>query len=100
MKYLVLFMILFSSSAFSAESKLGGTVSNITSIREGLLIILDTGKPSGCTQSSGWMIIKQEHTTMISVALASYMAGNKAANVYVDINASGSYCEIVQYDPV
>ncbi|MGR6871043.1 hypothetical protein ACU6U9_01755 [Pseudomonas sp. HK3] len=99
MKYLFLILFFLSASVFSSDSKLGGTVSNITSIREGLLILLDTGKPSGCTQGTGWMIIKKEHSTMISVALASYMAGNKTATIYVDVSSSGSYCEIVQYDP-
>lgn len=99
MKYIAMLCLLFSSSAFSAETNMGGAVNNITSIREGLLITLDTGKPSGCPQSSSWMIIKKENTTMISVALAMYMAGNKGATVYVDITSGGSYCEVTQFDP-
>lgn len=99
MKFLSVFFLLFSAAAFSGETNQGGAISNITSIREGLLIALDTGKPSGCPQSSSWMIIKQENTTMTSVALAMYMSGNKGATIYVDVNASGSYCEIIQFDP-
>ncbi|MEY8199962.1 MAG: hypothetical protein RPS47_12030 [Colwellia sp.] len=98
MKFFIFYFILFQASAYSSETSLPGNVSNITSIREGLLIILDTGKPSGCTQGTGWMLIKQENTTMISVALASYMAGNKAATIYV-APGPGSYCEITQFDP-
>jgi len=61
--------------------------------------MLNEGKPSGCTQSSGWMLIPEENSTMISVALAMHMAGKDKASIYVDVTAPGSYCKIVQYDP-
>jgi len=99
MKYLVVFFMLISYKAYAGEAHLGGNVNNITSIREGLLIALDTGKPSGCTQTSAWMLIPEENKTMISVALAMHMSGKTKATIYVDVNASGSYCVIAQYDP-
>jgi len=102
MKYALIFLTLLITplSSFAAESYIGGSVTNITSIKEGLLIRVNGDeKPSGCTQSSAWMLIPQEDTTMVSVALASFMAGKKSATVYVNTSLNGSYCTIWQYDP-
>jgi hypothetical protein len=98
-KVILLIFTLFSLNSYAGVSSLRGNVTNITSIKEGLLIILDTGKPSGCTQNSGWMFIPEENKTMVSVALAMFSQGKTDAAIYVDVNATGSYCRIVQYDP-
>ncbi|TQV87081.1 hypothetical protein [Aliikangiella coralliicola] len=100
MKYILLVLTLFSPITFAAETVQDGNVTNITSIKEGLLIILDTGKPSGCKQTSGWMLIPEENKTMVSVALAMHLAGKKRAAIYVDIHAPGGYCKVIQYDPL
>lgn len=97
--FITLALLLFSTTALSAESHQYGKIFDITSIQEGLLVRIDTGKPSGCTQNSEWMLIPEGNSTMVSTALAMHMAGKSNATVYVDITASGSYCKIVQYDP-
>lgn len=88
-----------AAPAFSAESHIVGTVTSITSVGRGLLMRVNGDeRPTGCPGTSAWMLIPEENKTMISVALAAYMSGNKSAVVYVDVNATG-YCKIIQYDP-
>jgi len=98
-KIIMLLFMLACVNSYAAETNQTGLVSNITSIKGGLLIMLDTGKPSGCSQSSPWMLIAEENKTMIAVALAMYSQGKKAVTVYIDRNAPGSYCRVIQYDP-
>ncbi|WP_370980198.1 hypothetical protein [Agaribacterium sp. ZY112] len=94
------FLMVASLGVNSAETYLAGDVTSITSIPQGLLLRINGNeKPSGCTQSSAWMLIPEERKTMISVALAMYMSGNRKAVVYISTSASGSYCVINQYDP-
>ncbi|WNO08681.1 hypothetical protein [Teredinibacter sp. KSP-S5-2] len=96
---LATFLFLLSLNTYSDVTNNTGKIINITSIGQGLLIIMDTGKPSGCTQTTNWMLIPEENKTMIAVALAMYLQGKTNATVYVDINATGNYCKVVQYDP-
>ena len=99
-KKILLILVLISSPGFTAETHLSGEITNITSYAGGLLVRMNgTEKPTACSQSSAWMLIPEENQTMISVALAMYMSGNKNATVYIDLNSTGSYCKIVQYDP-
>ena len=99
-KFFILAALVFSQIAFSTEHHIAGTVTSITSYSGGLLIRVNGNqKPSGCTQSSAWMLIKEQNKTMISVALASYMAGKRDAVVYVDADSTGYYCVVIQYDP-
>lgn len=77
-----------------------GKVTGITSYTGGLLTrVNEDKKPTGCSQESAWMLIKQDNTTMIAVVLATYMANKRDAVVYVDTQSIGNYCEVTQYDP-
>ena len=98
MKLIFIILALLPITAFSAETYQRGKVNNITSLAQGLLIMLDTGKPTGCVSSSPWMLIPEENKTMISVALAMYAQGKTGATVYIDKLAPG-YCKVIQYDP-
>jgi hypothetical protein len=90
----------FSSVAYSAESYLTGNIVNITAIEQGMLIMLDTGVPTHCEGTPyNWMLIKQEHTVMVSVTLAMWMSGRKTFTVYTKGRPS-SFCEVAQIDPV
>ncbi|WP_299494165.1 hypothetical protein [uncultured Shewanella sp.] len=72
----------------------------ITSYKDGLLVrLVGDVKPERCKHSSPWMIIAQEDSTMVSVALSMYMAGNRKANVFVSDETTFSYCRITQYAP-
>jgi hypothetical protein len=89
----------FSSVSYSAESYLTGNVVNITAVEQGMLIMLDTGVPTHCEGTPyNWMLIKQEHTVMISVTLAMWMSGRKTFTVYTKGRPS-SFCEVGQIDP-
>lgn len=101
MKILFLCALLAASTrAYSAESHIVGTVTDITSYSGGLLIRVDGNKkPTGCSQGSAWMVIKQADSTMIAVVLATYMANKRDAVVYVNTQSTGNYCEVTQYDP-
>lgn len=100
LKWLVIIAItVFMVRGHASPSNVYGQVINITSVKQGLLILLDTQKPSGCTQSSNWLLIAKEDTVMISVALAMHMAGKNKATVYIDSTSTDSYCRVIQYDP-
>ena len=95
-----LLSMLMSMSVLAGEGDIGGEVSMITSYKGGLLIRLAGDvKPERCKQSSPWMIIAQEDSTMVSVALSMYMAGNRKVRVYVSDETTFSYCRITQYAP-
>lgn len=49
-----------SFSTVAADHYLSGTVTNITSVPNGLMIMLDTGVPTNCTGTPyGWMLIPE-----------------------------------------
>ena len=101
-KFFVFFSIcFFSVSAAAGPHWAGGSVSNITSVKGGMLVRLDAGTvPDNCAGGNayGWMLIKEENKTMLSVALAMWMAGKKSTTVYTD-GLEGAYCVISQFDP-
>lgn len=101
MKYLMLIILLtLSVSLKAADSYIVGEVTDITTYPGGLLLrVGGNQKPSGCTQTSAWMVIPEQNKTMISVALAMYMSDKRKAVIYVDTTSTGYYCKIVQYDP-
>lgn len=103
-KYKALFFIflaIFSVSALSGSHWTSGYISNLSSTGVGLLIMLE-GKalPDNCEGSPfGWMKIKSENKTMISVALTVWTKGDKQVTVYSSGLDSTGYCVITQFDP-
>ncbi len=103
-KYFLLVLCLFPSIVFSStafKTYVSGEVYDITSTRDGLLIRVDERKvPTDCNgvNPSGWMLIKEENKTMISVALAMRAQGKGMATIYTD-GVQGGFCTVSQYDP-
>ncbi|MEY8213228.1 MAG: hypothetical protein RPR97_01955 [Colwellia sp.] len=102
MKLKSLIFVLFCFSPFSFGAVVGaghvnGSITNITSIKSGILISIEGEVPQNCTSGNSWMEIKQEDTAMISMALTAWALG-KTATIYTDSTASG-FCRINQFDP-
>jgi hypothetical protein len=103
---LTIFTLLLISIPYqghAAARNLTGTMTNITSVPSGLLIMIDTGVPTDCTNPTipTWMEIKETNKTMVSVALAMWVSGNKGVVVYVDgTRGVSGYCVITQFDPL
>ncbi|MBL8339728.1 MAG: hypothetical protein JNM97_23380 [Rhodoferax sp.] len=86
--------------AVAAENYQSGTMVDITSGANGLLVRLDTGAPTNCAGTPyGWMLIRESNKTMLSVALLAWYAGNRQVTVYTSPIVPGNYCEINQFDP-
>ncbi len=92
-------VLITSSIVLAGPSWLGGNITNITSSKAGLSIILDSGLPDNCQGVSyNWMRIKQEDSAMISVALTLWTTGKTSVTVYTDGIVNGK-CIINQLDP-
>ncbi|TMP82322.1 hypothetical protein CWB73_05385 [Pseudoalteromonas phenolica] len=76
-KLLISFIILFFCNAtFAAPNYTSGKIKNITAVPEGLLIMIDRDLPDNCEGTPyGWMLIKKDYSTIVSVVLASWVAG-------------------------
>jgi len=93
-------MGLAQSSAYAADSYLGGTMTNITSTPAGLMIMLDSGVPTNCTGTGyGWMLIPEANKTMIATALTMWVTGQRGVVVYTNGYNGQSFCVINQFDP-
>lgn len=94
-------LVLISTNAIAGPYYQNGNISNLTAVQSGIMIKLDKGLPDNCEGASyGWMLAKQEHTALVSVILAAWMAGKKYGTVYTTgIDGSTGYCKIQQFDP-
>ncbi|MEW4363837.1 hypothetical protein [Aliikangiella maris] len=63
---------------------------------------MDTGLPDNCKDTPyGWMLIKQEHTAIISTVLAAWASDNKSGTAYTSGRSGGTgYCIVNQFNPV
>ena len=89
-------------SVHAGPSHQNGSISNLTVTTGGIMIKLSSGLPDNCagTPPWSWMLIKQEHTAITSVVLASWASGNKTGTVYTSGRENGSgYCLVTQFDP-
>ena len=104
MKFIIKTLILtalISSQSIAGPHYLSGKITNLTSIRGGLLIMLDSGVPDNCVNTpSGLMMVRQEDTAMTSVVLAVWLSGSKQGTVYTEPHVPGQYCTLTQFDPV
>ena len=102
-KFLFGFLCLaFSVSVTANGNNKSGDIVNLTATTAGIMIKLNSGLPSNCDGTPyGWMLIKKEHTAIISAVLAAWVSDKKAGVVYVSgrENANG-YCLVNQFDPV
>ncbi|MBT9495572.1 MAG: hypothetical protein IV107_25150 [Paucibacter sp.] len=97
---LTLSCLAFAAASFAADSYIGGTIVDTTSIPAGLMIRLDTGMPTNCANSPhGWMLIKSEHKAMLTLAMLMIATGKKGVVVYTNGVGSSGFCEIGQFDP-
>ncbi|ELV8553685.1 hypothetical protein QNE49_001318 [Vibrio fluvialis] len=96
-----LMLSLFSMGSFAADGYLNGKIINLTVTTSGIMIMMDAGIPSNCAGTPyGWMLIKQEHTALTSVVLATWASGNKSGTVYTSGREEDvGYCLIHQFDP-
>ena len=104
-KTLIVTTLLSVSNAYAGPDFVSGTVSDISSVKEGLLIRVSDINGNqviadNCTGTTyGWILIEKVDTTMISVVLTMWATGSKQATVYTDQITSG-YCKITQVNPV
>lgn len=89
---------LFSQPASAGENYLNGSIVNLSSAADGLMIMLSNGVPTNCTGVAyNWMLIPEANKTMIAVALLVWQAQGTAM-VYTNA-LSGGVCTINQFDP-
>jgi hypothetical protein len=92
-------LIALSASAAQA-GYLTGTITDITSTPDGLMLKLSTGLPADCTGSPyNWMLVPEQYKTIIVTTLGFYLGGMKTVTVY-SVPTTNFYCKINQIDPV
>ena len=73
---------------------------DVTSIRDGVLIKLDSAVPDNCAGTPyGWMLIPDKNKTILSVALLAEMMGVGGAVYTSGIPASRTFCTVTQFPP-
>ncbi len=99
---LIYLLMSFPNTGVTAELNIAGSLVNITSRPDGLLVMFDSGVPTICTNTAipNWLAIKETNKTMVSVALTMWASKKNLASVYVNgtKNPEG-YCYVTQLDP-
>jgi len=99
LRTMLIVSLLTPQFVLSGEHYLSGNIKNLTAIRSGVMIMLDTGVPNNCSGTPyNWMLVEQEHTAITSVVLAVWVSGKKLGTVYTSGIKNG-YCVITQFDP-
>ena len=92
-----LLLVLFCGYAGAGETYLAGYVVNMTSLPEGLMIMLDTGVPDNCEGTPyGWMIIPEDNKTMVAVAMMAYLQSDREITLCTDGSFYSGYCRVNQ----
>lgn len=97
---LTLCLALCSPASFATigNGHVTGEITNITSIRAGLLVQIENGEVARtCQSGNSWMQVKQEDTAIISMLITSWTLKRKIT-VYTD-PTNTSYCQVNQIDP-
>jgi hypothetical protein len=99
-KMAALCLLSVSSISFAETDFLSGNISNVTSSSEGLLVTLNSGVPENCSSTpNNWMLIKQNDSTMVSIALAMWASGRTGATLHTSgISQDSPYCVVTQLD--
>ena len=88
------------NTALAAENWITGTIIDVTTTTEGLMIRLDNGIPTDCTGTPlGWMLIREANKTMVATTLMLWQSGNRQVTVYIG-GFQGNFCYVNQVDPV
>ncbi len=104
--FIYLTLIFMSIQSANAENTYTtGTITQISSVTEGLLIKLEAGNlPDICKNRSafGWMLIPQARKTIIAVTLSQWYQKKRLVSVYVDpdYSTNPSFCTVQQVAPV
>lgn len=74
-----------------------GTISQLTSTQDGVMIIIENAQTSqNCVNASaGWMLIDKSMPHMISAVLSSWFTGKRYVYVYTNAT-NGTYCAVTQ----
>lgn len=78
---------------------LSGKLTNITTVRGAMLVMLDTGVPENCQGTPyGWMLIREQDKVMVNIVMAMWASDRRDATIYT-VGMVGGWCEIEQVDP-
>ncbi len=90
-----------ASSAWSAESYQTGTITNITTLPEGVLLMLDAGPPTNCAGTPyNWMLVPEANKTMVAAVFMMWTSGQRRVTVYTATPYTGNgFCKLGQVDP-
>jgi len=90
-----------ASSIWAAESYQTGTITNITTIPEGVLLMLDVGPPTNCTGTPyNWMLVPEANKTMVAAVFMMWVSGQRRVTVYSAGAYTGNgFCKLGQVDP-
>ncbi|WP_165728392.1 hypothetical protein [Pseudoalteromonas sp. 31A1] len=97
---LTLCLALCSPASFATigNGHVTGEITNVTSIRTGLLVMVGNSEvPLTCKSGQSWMHVKQENTAMISMLMTAWTLKRKIT-VYTDPGNTG-FCQVNQIDP-
>lgn len=103
MKKLILSLsiLLAANGVHAAEDYASGNLSNVSTLAEGIIVMVDSGVPGNCAGTPyGWLLVRKEHSTMTAMVMAMWMTGNKAVTIYTKGMGSSGFCEVTQVDPV
>lgn len=95
--------LLLTSLSLSTHATIGaghvsGKITNITSIDQGLLVMIEGNQvPQNCTSGNSYMRIREENQAMISMLITAWTLGRNVT-VYTS-PASTGYCDVWQVDP-
>lgn len=94
-------LLCVSANAEVFPTYASGNISNTSSVKGGLIVMLDVGVPTNCTGSPyGWMLIPEANKAMMATALTMWITGKRAATVYTDGYTGNGFCVVNQIDPV
>lgn len=102
--YTFILLLTCINTAIAEVNYARGTLTQITSITEGLLIKLEAGNlPDICKNKTayGWMLIPQARKTIIAVTLSQWYQKKRSVAIYVDSDYSNnpSFCTVQQVEP-
>ncbi|MBF0298633.1 MAG: hypothetical protein HQK51_07935 [Oligoflexia bacterium] len=94
----LLLAVITSGVAFAEDFHLGGKVNRITSVENGLLVMLDSGVPTKCQGTPyGWILIPETNKTMVTLAILANQLNLKYVVIYTKGLVNG-VCTATQVD--